>query len=68
MKTLKEWGVNEGIKDVCVCVCVRERERERERQRDRERERGREKWFCLKFFKSLICLCVLKDEDFMNHL
>ena len=30
LKTLKEWGVNEGIKDICVCVCVRERERERE--------------------------------------
>ena len=64
LKTLKEWGVNEGIKDVCVCVCVCVRERDRET----ERERGREKWFCLKFFKSLICLCVLKDEDFMNHL
>ena len=54
MKTLKEWGIKEGIKDMCMCVCVCVRERE--------------KWFCLKFLKSLICLCVLKDEDFMNHL
>ena len=38
LKTLKEWGVNEGIKDVCVCVCVRERETERQREREREGE------------------------------
>ena len=28
MKTLKEWGIKEGIKDMCMCVCVCEREGE----------------------------------------